>query len=635
MLRIVFFISFLFFFSVASAQDCYPEERKYKKLVKKIERLIIKREYYEALDALKKANEAVIFQVLKSEILWRRGDFFDAEKEAFNAVAACPDNFPRAHYFLGEIAYKRKNYVDADIYLKRALQLQILDPYYSDAMMLYENARVLADIINKPVEFVPEIVPGLSTKGDEYLPIISPDQELAFFTRRYNKHSLQSVTSTIVEEFVCSEKIDGKFEFGHALPYPFNVSSNEGGASMTIDNNTLYYTKCIRDRKGYNDCNIYYVNRENGGWSEVNNFSNNISKADSWESQPSVSSDGKTIIFSSDRKGGYGKMDLYEIRKVNGTWTEPKNLGSNINSNEYEKSPYLHADGKTLFFSSTNFPTLGGFDIFYSRKDSLGNWQKPTNIGFPINTLADEISLFVSTDGNDAYFASNNLEGVGGWDIYSFPLHAAAKPERVLFLKGDLLDENQQSLEDVELEIKNIKTQEVTTIKVDAGSYVASLTLAQDDDVLITVKKEGFAFSSTYISSEDTAFDAPSKLNFQMQSLSKGKSFNIENIYFDNNSYQVRDVTREVLVEFAKYLELNNTLVIEINGFTDNIGDDLDNQLLSENRARAVRNLVLMYGISGDRVFYNGFGESFPVSSNDTDKGRAKNRRTEFKIVAK
>ena len=159
--------------------------------------------------------------------------------------------------------------------------------------------------------------------------------------------------------------------------------------------------------------------------------------------------------------------------------------------------------------------------------------------------------------------------------------------------------------------------------------------MAQDDDVLITVKKEGFAFSSTYISSEDTAFDAPSKLNFQMQSLSEGKSFNIENIYFDNNSYQVRDVTREVLVEFAKYLELNNTLVIEINGFTDNIGDDLDNQLLSENRARAVRDLVLMYGISGDRVSYNGFGESFPVSSNDTDKGRAKNRRTEFKIVAK
>ena len=166
----------------------------------------------------------------------------------------------------------------------------------------------------------------------------------------------------------------------------------------------------------------------------VQKFSNEISKIDSWESQPTVSSDGNTIIFSSDRIGGYGKMDLYEINKINGRWTRPNNLGSVINSSEYEKSPYLHTDGKTLFFASTNFPTLGGFDIFYSRKDSLGEWQHPVNIGYPINTVSDEISLFVSTDGNEAYFASNNLDGAGGWDIYSFELHDGAKPDRVLLL---------------------------------------------------------------------------------------------------------------------------------------------------------------------------------------------------------
>ena len=193
-------------------------------------------------------------------------------------------------------------------------------------------------------------------------------------------------------------------------------------------------------------------------------------------------------------------MDLYETNKVDGNWTKPLNLGSVINSNEYEKSPYLHADGKTLFFASTNFPTLGGFDIFYSRKDSVGNWQKPVNIGYPINTVADEISLFVSTDGNQAYFASNSLDGIGGWDIYSFDLYDKAKPERVLFLKGSLLDENKQSIRDVELEIKNITTQEIITIQVDKGTYVSSLTLADTDDVLITIKKEGFAFNSTYIS---------------------------------------------------------------------------------------------------------------------------------------
>ena len=633
-MRIILFFSFFFSFHLVFSQECYPEKNKDKKLVKKIEKLIEKRSYYDAIDALQNTNQAAVFFELKAEILWRSGDFFNAETQALKAIELCTDNFPKAYYFLGEIAYKRKDYVNADIYLKKAINLQIGDPYYSDAIMLYENAKILAQIINNPVKFNPQIVKGISTQDDEYLPIISPDQELSFFTRRSDKMSLQDITTTTIEEFVFSKKINGDFEVGQALTYPFNLESNEGGASITIDNKILYYTKCIRDNKGYNNCDIYYVNRENGAWSNVQEFPKNISKIDSWESQPTVSSDGKTILFSSDRSGGYGKMDLYEISKVNDTWTSAKNLGSTINSNENEKSPYLHTDGKTLFFASTNFPSLGGFDIFYSRKDSLGNWQKPINIGYPINTVADEISLFVSTDGNQAYFASNNLNGIGGWDIYSFGLYEGAKPERVLFLKGDLLDENKQIIEDVELEIKNLTTQEITTIKVDAGTYVSSLTLAKDDDVLITIKKEGFAFNSTYISTEDTSFNSPSALNFEMQSLEQGKSFSIENIYFDNNSYELKRATNEILIEFAKYLEVNNTLIIEINGFTDNVGNQADNQLLSENRAKAVRDLILLQGISEKRVFYNGFGESSPITSNDTEKGREQNRRTEFKIIS-
>lgn len=633
-MRIILFFSFFFSFHLVFSQECYPEKNKDKKLVKKIEKLIEKRSYYDAIDALQNTNQAAVFFELKAEILWRSGDFFNAETQALKAIELCTDNFPKAYYFLGEIAYKRKDYVNADIYLKKAINLQIGDPYYSDAIMLYENAKILAQIINNPVKFNPQIVKGISTQDDEYLPIISPDQELSFFTRRSDKMSLQDITTTTIEEFVFSKKINGDFEVGQALSYPFNLESNEGGASITIDNKILYYTKCIRDNKGYNNCDIYYVNRENGAWSNVQEFPKNISKIDSWESQPTVSSDGKTIIFSSDRSGGYGKMDLYEISKVNDTWTSAKNLGSTINSNENEKSPYLHTDGKTLFFASTNFPSLGGFDIFYSRKDSLGNWQKPINIGYPINTVADEISLFVSTDGNQAYFASNNLNGIGGWDIYSFGLYEGAKPERVLFLKGDLLDENKQIIEDVELEIKNLTTQEITTIKVDEGTYVSSLTLAKDDDVLITIKKEGFAFNSTYISTEDTSFNSPSALNFEIQSLEQGKSFSIENIYFDNNSYELKRATNEILIEFAKYLEVNNTLIIEINGFTDNVGNQADNQLLSENRAKAVRDLILLQGISEKRVFYNGFGESSPITSNDTEKGRGQNRRTEFKIIS-
>jgi len=617
------------------AQECFPEKRKDKKLVQRIERLIEKRAFYDAFDELREKEEFAVFYELKAEILWVKEAYFESETEALKAIDICPDNFPKAYYFLGEIAFNRKNYVKADIYLKKCIELEIGDPYYSDAIMLYEKAKILAEIINNPVEFNPKIVKGISTKFDEYLPIISPDQELSFFTRRLEKKSKQSITSIIVEEFTWSKKENKTFEVGSALDYPFNMESNEGGASITIDNKILYYTKCSLTQGGYKNCDIYYVFNQDGSWSEVQTFSKNISKIDSWESQPTVSSDGKTIIFASDRKGGYGKIDLYETTFKNGQWSNPENLGDKINSNENEKSPYLHTDGKTLFFASQNFPTLGGFDIFYSRKDSSGNWQQPKNIGYPINSVADEISLFVSTDGNSAYFASNHLNGVGGWDIYSFDLHKEARPERVLFLKGDLLDENGQVLNDVELEIKNIKTKEITTIKVDAGTYVSSLTLDEKDDVLITVKKEGFAFNSTYISANDTVFKSPSSLDISMQSLEEGKSFAIEDIYFDNNSYELKEITKEVLVEFAKYLEINNSLVIEINGFTDNIGDASDNQILSENRSKAVRDLILLQGISESRISYKGFGESSPKSNNNTEKGRAQNRRTEFRIIRK
>jgi outer membrane protein OmpA-like peptidoglycan-associated protein len=500
-------------------------------------------------------------------------------------------------------------------------------------MSIYEKAKVLADIIVNPVPFNPKIVSGISTIFDEYLPIISPDQELSFFTRRSDKSSLNSITNTIVEEFVSSKKIKGKFEIGQALSSPFNLESNEGGASITIDNRVLYYTKCIRNKKGYNNCDIYYVNREGNAWSVVQNFSDKISKSDSWESQPTVSSDGKTIIFASDRVGGYGKIDLYEINLQNGKWTDPKNLGSAINSNEHEKSPYLHTDGKTLFFSSTNFPSLGGFDIFYSRMDSSGNWQEPQNIGYPINTVADEISLFVSTDGNTAYFASNQLDGVGGWDIYFFPLHDGAKPQRVLFLKGELLDENGQALQDVELEMKNINTNIVTTVKVNSGSYVSALTLSKDDDVLITIKKEGFAFNSTYISADDTSFSSPKNLNIKLESLENGKSFNLSNIYFETNSYQINSIAKDVLFEFTAYLKVNKNMVIEINGFTDNIGNDIANQLLSENRAKEVCELLVSYALASDRLSYNGYGEQFPRVDNASDSNRAQNRRTEFRII--
>ena len=634
-MRLILLITCLLIFDNALSQECFAEKRKDKRLVKKIKSKINDRLFYAALDDLSFARKLAVFSALKTEVLWHKADFYNARIEGLKVIDMCPDNFPKVYFFLGEIAFARKDYVSAEIYLAKSLKLGVSDVYISDASNLYSKSKSLADIINNPVAFTPLIVGGISTSFDEYLPLLSPDQDFYFFTRRFDESDLNSIVNTTVEKFIVSNKFDGKFDVGNSLPYPFNQEDNEGGASVTIDNSILYYTKCIRNETGYNNCDIYYVELINGLWSDVHEFSDKISRSDSWDSQPSISSDGSTLIFSSDRMGGHGKMDLYQIDFISGEWTEPKNLGTNINSSENEKSPYLHTDGRTLFFSSTNFPSLGGFDIFYSRKDSLGNWQKPINIGFPINTASDETSLSVSTDGNNGYFASNQFSGVGGWDIYSFRLHDGAKPERVLFMKGKLLDGEGRVINDVNLEVKNISTNEVTYVSVKEGSYVSSLTLSENDDVLISIKKHGFAFTSIYVSSNDSSFYSPIKLDIKLERLDKGKSFNLSNIYFDSNSHDLNSVVIEILIEFAKYLIINNTLVIEINGFTDNIGNEINNRSLSKRRSNAVREFLLSNGISSERVLSNGFGELFPIGDNSSDLGRASNRRIEFKIISK
>ena len=245
------------------------------------------------------------------------------------------------------------------------------------------------------------------------------------------------------------------------------------------------------------------------------------------------------------------------------------------------------------------------------------------------------MSLFVSTDGKTAYFASNKLIGEGGWDIYGFPLHEAAKPERVLFLKGDLYDEDGTFAKDIEIEVKNLTTQKITTIKVNKGSYVGAITLEDNDDVLLSIKEEGYAFYSKYIDAKDSTYISPSTLNIDLEQLSAGSSFKIDNIYFATNSYEINQVSGQVINEFINYLRVNKSIVIEINGYTDNVGSSADNQILSENRAKSVYEYIISNGIQKNRISYNGFGEEFPVDNNDSEEGRSKNRRTEFKIISK
>ena len=632
----IILISLLFFSGVISAQECELNSFKNKREFKKINKLIQNKDFFQANSLLKNTDDHPVFTALKAELAWLEGDIIKAQDLSDEVLYVCEDNFPIIYYILGEIAYQQKDFISSANYLQKSVNNGLVGKYYDNAVEFLPKARQLADIISNPVPFNPLIIEGVSTEYDEYLPAISPDQELIFFTRRYLKKGIDIITPRFQEEFISSKMENDIFSVGQPLSYPFNIEDNEGGACISIDNNLLFFTKCSRVSGNYNNCDIFYSERKDGKWGEIQSFGKDICPMYSWESQPTLSSDGNSIIFASDREGGYGGVDLYIINKDNnGLWSKPINLGPEINSGNNEKSPFLHTDGKTLFFASDNFPSLGGYDIFYSRKDSLNMWSKPINIGYPINSKFNEISLFVSTDGNQAIFASNNLEGIGGWDLYSFDLYSEAKPERVFFIKGDLFDSNGDNINDVEIEIKNINTKEVKIIKVKNGEYAASLTLSKDDDVLITVKKKGYSFNSQYISSENHEFLSPSNLNFELKDIVEGESFLLNNIYFELDSYDLNEISNEIILEFAEYLKTNSSMIISINGYTDNVGELDYNKKLSRERALSVYNKLITYGIAENRLEYKGYGEGNPKNDNSSDELRELNRRTEFFIIKK
>lgn len=552
-------------------------------------------------------------------------------------------------YTLGKIFFKYDKYDIArkhfGTYIANA---QKSSKYYKDAENTLHYIDEYQNLIEHPVPFEPVVVEGVSSAYDDYLPLISPDGSMALFTKRYMKKEVQSIYGErYVEEFTVSKANDDDgiiFTQGEPLPYPFNTGKNQGAASISIDNRTLFITICELVSRDYDNCDIYVSNRTGDGWSELQPLGPNINGLYTWESQPTISADGKTLYFASIREGNIGfdpnnpTSDIYYSTKdENGNWTKAKNLGPKINTPGNEKSPFIHSDSQTLYFSSDGHLGIGGYDIFFS-KFRNGDWTTPINIGYPINTKNNDLGFVVNTQGTKAYFASNKLNGKGGWDIYAIDLYKEARPEKVFLVKGKLIDDNGMALTDARLEVKNTRTEEVSEGIVDSetGHYAVAVTTNDNkDDYLMVVKKENYSFASTLIEPKEETFEKPVEVNFEVKPIEAGKSVEINDIYYATASYQINQKSYAVLKEFAEFLKSNPTVKVEIRGHTDNVGSVQTNITLSNQRAKAVYDYLISKGVSQDKITYKGYGPNMPIADNSTEWGRAKNRRTEFYIMSK
>lgn len=580
-----------------------------------------------------------------------------AKKYLKAAITNCPTISAEPYYLLGQQLYMEEDFAGCIPYLNSYIKFDTEDPNKlgkdyefrsQNAMEMLRWANFYVTIDKNVHPFAPTPVPGISTAQDEYLAIVTPDNTLALFIRRVPVSQMDRVwgTNETTEIFMNSERQqNGQFDKGSSMPDPYNKNPNEGGATMTIDNKHLYYTITKPGPEG-NNTDLYTADLIDGSWSEIRNLGERVNDAVWWDSQPSISADGKTLYFASNRPGGKGGIDIYMTQKMlNGEWGAPVNLGDSINTQYDEKSPFIHSDSQTLYFSSNGHPGIGAYDIFYARGDAKANggWKQPVNLGKPINTEGDDVGFFVSTDGETGFFCSNaQLPGkVGGYDVYQFELYKEARPEKVVIVTGVVKDPaGNPATGPATVEVKNVRTKEKTTAVVDTstGSYAAAIKVTSKDDYVLTVKKEGQAFTSQVISGT-TAF-APTKTELkpmEVKPVVAGSMYRINDINFSSNSAVLAPESMVVLEEFANYLKSNPKMKIAIHGHTDNVGDDNRNMDLSNERAFAVfEALTTKFGVPKAQISgAYGHGETQPIGDNNTDDGRAKNRRTEFEIIAK
>jgi len=342
------------------------------------------------------------------------------------------------------------------------------------------------------------------------------------------------------------------------------------------------------------------------------------------------------------RPGGKGGRDLwFTTRQAGGKWSKPENLGATINTDLDEQTPFLHPDGQTLYFTSNGLPGMGENDLYLVRRQPDGTWGTPQNLGFPINTKANEGTLTVSLDGRTAYFAANRPDSQGGIDIYQFEMPANARPQPVTYARAKVKDAVTGKPLIAKVEFTDLKTglSYVSANTKSDGSFLVCLPAGKD--YALNVNKEKYLFYSENFNLVETAtFDKPFLLNIELQPIGSNpdaaapvsKPIALRNVFFETGSAALLPSSAAELDRLAALLTEVPTLRIQINGHTDNVGDDGSNLKLSEARAKSVYDYLATKNVAADRLKFKGYGEAQPIETNDTPEGRSRNRRTEFVV---
>ena len=584
---------------------------------------------------------------LMGQIYTEQGDKRKAVSALERGLKIDASIFPMGYYMLGECYFSLAEYDKAEQAITTYTKIPKANPnVHYRAQLILESCVFAKQSMKYPVPFNPlNLGPQVNTENDEYFPCITADTKTLLFTRLLkDKQAFEGSH----EDFFLSERTDIKnFNegWGQSVPIPsINTLYNEGAPTLSADGQTIVFTACElpgleygETRTGLGSCDLFYSFRTKSGWTPSENFGLGINSGN-WETQPSLTADGTKLYFIRGKKVK-GKIEnpniYYSQLNAEGYWSEPTEIPGFVNTKGREESVFVHPDGQTLYFSSDGHPGMGGLDIFVSNLQANGDWSRPVNLGYPINTSANENSIQVTAQGNIALMASNREGGNGGLDLYSFELPEKVRPRFVNYVEGYVYDSKTKTPLEGKFQLLNLQTGEIAAEGYSNpnrnGYYLVCLPIGKD--YALNVSSENYLFYSSNFSLQNSSSTEPFRKDAPLQKMDAGATIVLENIFFKTNSSNLES---ESFIELTKLIELlvkNETLRIRIEGHTDSDGDEAANLKLSQARALSVKTYLESKGIVATRIESEGYGESQPIETNATPEGKAKNRRTVFRVL--
>ncbi len=618
-----------------SAQQFHTQQQTSRKALKSFElaeSAFRVGDFYKSIPFLQKSVEADPVFIEAWLMLGDAANELDSISLAIEAYESAydisPDFFPGLGYVLSKLYVANRQYDKALTILEDFLKRKDIPiPNLEKANLLLEIAHFRKEAYANPLEIELLSLGGkINSYGDEYVNALRLDGKQLLFTRRQEIANDKAQ----LEKLMLSEWLDEAWVEAVALePASWPYSQQIGAVTFSADGKSIVFAACgWPDGKG--SCDLYLSTKNSHGWS----IPQNLVEVNSgyWESQPALSVDGKSLIFASNRPRGVGGSDLWISHFQNGKWDEPQNMSKILNSAGNEMAPFWHFDGQSLYFSSDGHPGMGGMDLFISRKDSSGLWQKPVNMGFPINQETDQINLVVDAAGTTAMISAK-ADSTDHYDIFSFDLPLLLQPEPVTYVELLVTDKETGQPLNADVTVSDpVMAHELINVQTDEQG-LSFVVLPARKHLALQVNADHYLYYETSFRPENGTELKPVLQKVELEPIKTGKTIVLENILFELNKAVLLPEALAGLKNLETFLKRNPDLWISLEGHTDSTGEEDFNRKLSLDRAQAVADFLISNGIDAERLLVRGFGSDLPKDSNDSESGRARNRRVAMRIV--